>query len=693
MKILFSSYAPFTTSGYSTQLIQIVNGLFSYDSTIEFGFICWDIPKSFLPYSEKPYTFEYIFNKCSDEKIAINEFNTNIKSKFYICGERKDYWEKIEIKKLNFKCDKLIVFQDIFIFERYKTYKIPCEKYLYIPIHNNFLNINLIYYNNEYSEEINNLYHLPFFDKIATPSLFGVKVLESYGYNPTLIDHIVEETKIEHTKEKILDHFNLKNNFICLIVARNSCITDRKAFIEQLIAFSLFLNGLSKNESDRCRILLHENYKYSLKGTIDLEQIAKKLNIIDNILLTNNQINTKEDILMLYKLADVLLCASKSEGFGLPMVEAQINGTPVITTNCTSMATNTYYGICTEPKEVSISVGGINSWSNPSPENICDAINYIYNLKYKKYNSKYNFELKPIDKKRFSSSTIINKWVHFLDLEKESKKINEIIFDNHLKEITKILSKKKIRNIRESKKCKYNAVLIENRKDIKIESVLLNLLYFTNEEIGIQIFYNHENEDFIHGLINKYNLQNISLIKMSYSDFNIDKYQDFIFSKEFYDNVHGEKILIFQTDSLLLKQFDMNYFNYDFIGAVWNEATIQQEKLFKLFKEKKLIGNGGFNIRDVQKCRRIAAEAFNYQKPLFVNEDNIYSFMLQENLKLLNVKFPSIEEAMYFSVETVYHPDPMAIHAFYKYFYGKEGRDYINNLLTRHIEKLKIINC
>ena len=103
MKILFSSHAPFTTAGYSTQLTYIVNALYTYDPTIEFGFICWDIPNSYLPFSEKPYTFDYIFKVCLERNVAINSFNRNIKAKFYLCGERKQYWGKIDLFNKDFK--------------------------------------------------------------------------------------------------------------------------------------------------------------------------------------------------------------------------------------------------------------------------------------------------------------------------------------------------------------------------------------------------------------------------------------------------------------------------------------------------------------------------------------------------------------------------------------------------------------
>ena len=38
--------------------------------------------------------------------------------------------------------------------------------------------------------------------------VLGVKVLQSYGYIPQFIDHIVEETQIQHTKKELRDFFD-----------------------------------------------------------------------------------------------------------------------------------------------------------------------------------------------------------------------------------------------------------------------------------------------------------------------------------------------------------------------------------------------------------------------------------------------------------------------------------------------------
>jgi glycosyltransferase involved in cell wall biosynthesis len=46
---------------------------------------------------------------------------------------------------------------------------------------------------------------------------------------------------------------------------------------------------------------------------------------------------TQEDIGKVYREADALIFASIYEGFGMPIVEAMACGTPVITSNCSSM--------------------------------------------------------------------------------------------------------------------------------------------------------------------------------------------------------------------------------------------------------------------------------------------------------------------------------------------------------------------
>ena len=82
-------------------------------------------------------------------------------------------------------------------------------------------------------------------------------------------------------------------------------------------------------------------------------------------LIINEVELSEQDLGQLYKTSDVLLIASKSEGFGIPILEAQLYGTPVITNDFLAMKDYTFYGISVPPlmKYPNILQNGL--WSLP----------------------------------------------------------------------------------------------------------------------------------------------------------------------------------------------------------------------------------------------------------------------------------------------------------------------------------------
>ena len=66
-------------------------------------------------------------------------------------------------------------------------------------------------------------------------------------------------------------------------------------------------------------------------------------------------------------------------------------------------------------------------------------------------------------------------------------------------------------------------------------------------------------------------------------------------------------------------------------------------------------GNGGLSVRNVDKMLAITENNMN---EININEDVFFSlFCLKKNYKL-----PSLEEAMKFSVETIYYENPCGLH-------------------------------
>jgi len=411
LKLLFASHNPFIVSGYAIQLLSIIKKLYDEIKDIEIRVICFNDEGKLSNINTGTSISEYL-------KYAPNlkiDPNTRIFNELllYFIGDRNNlvekdkYWEIIHQVVLNYRCDKLIVFQDIWQMEKYKIDLIPCQKYLWLPVHNTFIMEPL--QDEPRHIESRNLYHLPYFDKIATFSQFGVEVLKCYCYNAKLINHTIDSKIYRNlnNKNKLRNRYNLnENDFICLMVARNSEANDRKGFMPQFEAFSLF----AKDKSN-CKLILHENSTYSLdKGVQNLKEKAIQLGILDKIIILDNSFTKNEQINDLYNLSDVLLCASRSEGFGVPMVEAQFCDLPVITNNCTSMQSNTYYGIAVDPDKTTYIINGYRSWSIPSVNGIFKALEDIYNKNEK------NYVFSKIDKEKYSIDNTIKDWLVFLDI-------------------------------------------------------------------------------------------------------------------------------------------------------------------------------------------------------------------------------------------------------------------------------------
>jgi glycosyltransferase involved in cell wall biosynthesis len=115
--------------------------------------------------------------------------------------------------------------------------------------------------------------------------------------------------------------------------ANNDAI--RKAPSEMLLAFAKFLR--SRPDS-----LLWLHTAVHCDGGQDLEFLAESLGITDRVRVVDQYrysagLIQPSDLRDWYGMCDVLLAATYAEGFGLPIVEAQACGVPVITTRCSSM--------------------------------------------------------------------------------------------------------------------------------------------------------------------------------------------------------------------------------------------------------------------------------------------------------------------------------------------------------------------
>jgi glycosyltransferase involved in cell wall biosynthesis len=126
--------------------------------------------------------------------------------------------------------------------------------------------------------------------------------------------------------------------FVVAMVAMNKDPDDRKGFEAAFRAFGRFWR-----EHQDAYLYVHAD-RYGIAGSqLNLIELAKHCAIPPHAIGFSNtwamQIGFSIEMMAaIYSAADVLLCPSKGEGFGVPMIEAQACGTPVIATDFTAQS-------------------------------------------------------------------------------------------------------------------------------------------------------------------------------------------------------------------------------------------------------------------------------------------------------------------------------------------------------------------
>ena len=169
-----------------------------------------------------------------------------------------------------------------------------------------------------------------FSKKVITVSEFSKKeLIELYKINPDKIEVIYEGVpEMEKVNEKeiqnILKKFRINKPYFFYI----GNWRPRKNLPGLIKAFRLFLK--ETNEDFLLIIGGRKDYRF-----LNLEEEIKKNQLTGKVILTDTL--TRKEVTALYKKAKALTFPSFYEGFGLPILEAQSLGIPVLTSNTSSL--------------------------------------------------------------------------------------------------------------------------------------------------------------------------------------------------------------------------------------------------------------------------------------------------------------------------------------------------------------------
>jgi len=168
-------------------------------------------------------------------------------------------------------------------------------------------------------------------------SRHGERQLKAAGFSPLYVPHGVDVQTFRPPADRdaLREQWGVAGRFV---VGINGANKDgiRKGYAEQFLAFSRF-----RARHPEALLLVHALPQ--MPGCqLDLEALARKTGIADAVLFSDRYkyvtgLLSPRDLADWYGVLDVLSACSYAEGFGIPIIEAQACGTPVVTTGASAM--------------------------------------------------------------------------------------------------------------------------------------------------------------------------------------------------------------------------------------------------------------------------------------------------------------------------------------------------------------------
>uniref|UniRef100_A0A6C0FF70 DUF5672 domain-containing protein n=1 Tax=viral metagenome TaxID=1070528 RepID=A0A6C0FF70_9ZZZZ len=191
------------------------------------------------------------------------------------------------------------------------------------------------------------------------------------------------------------------------------------------------------------------------------------------------------------------------------------------------------------------------------------------------------------------------------------------------------------------------AVIVEPRKHEYLIPIVKDNLKKLPSATKFYVFHGTDNEDFVRsGFGPEIESGKMILKNLGVKNLKILDYNNLLTSKDFWNSIDGENILIYQTDTVIcgdpgdkLKPF----LKYDYVGAPWVNGKHSNGKG----------GNGGLSFRKKSAMLKALRDK-KYNGLADIAEDIYFSNS--------DLNFPSQEEAKKFSAETMYSKSPFGVH-------------------------------
>lgn len=265
----------------------------------------------------------------------------------------------------------LITLMDLFVLDKKVYSKLPVPWMAWVPIDSDGI-----------GPPTRNV--LKIVDYPVAMSNFGAEQMKAQGVEPAAVIYHAVDTDTFYRFDPEGRHaaraeFGLPQDaYIVGMVMANK--GDRKQYPMQLRAIRQWMD----NHEDRdIRVYMHTDPTSQMQGW-DMKMLVEEMGLKGKVHTTNQYLATcvplGQDVMAkLYNCFDVLMNVSAGEGFGIPIIEAQSCGVPVITQAVTAMPEITVNGYAVAP--VSTGLASHYGWQfSPSIPDMVHKLESVYRM-------------------------------------------------------------------------------------------------------------------------------------------------------------------------------------------------------------------------------------------------------------------------------------------------------------------------
>lgn len=218
------------------------------------------------------------------------------------------------------------------------------------------------------------------------------------------------------------------------------------------------------------------------------------------------------------------------------------------------------------------------------------------------------------------------------------------------------------RNAPENRKA---AIIIETRPDYFLPMVVRETMFFLGSRWNLHMFCGEHSYPYAQGFLRGWDVR---LTKFpNFAGLTTAEYNGILLSPAFWKQFSEEKLLVFQTDSLLSSPYVDRFLGFDFVGAPCQHLN------------EHYIANGGLSLR----TRSVMLECLSRMPPRAGVQEDVY---FTAAVRQMGASMPDYPTACRFAVESAYIDHPFGVHATDKVFHSPEVAGWITTEMRRLVD-------